>query len=386
MAVALDFAVLTRLAAAVPALRRRVEGAGLAPEDLAEVAALSRVPVLTKDELLDRQRADPPFGGLLAPGARPRRVFQSPGPLYEPEADVEDPWRWAPALRAAGFGEGQVVLDAFAYHLSPAGVMFEEGLRALGCTVVPGGIGGMDLQADAIRDTGVTGFVGLPSYLKALLERHPDLRLERAFVTAEPLPPPLRAWLRDRVGVIRQGYGTAETGNCGFECEAEDGLHLPEDALVQVCALDDGRPLGPGEEGQVVVTLFRPDYAVVRLGTGDLSRLVADHCSCGRATPRLAGWLGRVGEAVKVRGMFLHPRQVRAVMDGLDGVAGYRFVVERPADRDELRVEVAPAAGAATAAVCELVRERVRSGLRFNAEVVAVDALPEDAAPLTDAR
>lgn len=379
-------AALPRLAAGVPALRRRVEAAGLRPEDLADLDALSRIPVLSKDELLERQRTDPPFGGLLAPGARPRRVFQSPGPLYEPEPDEADPWRWAPALRAAGFGEGQLVLNAFAYHLSPAGAMFEEGLRAVGCTVVPGGVGGADLQATAIRDLGVTGFVGLPSYLKALLERHDDLRLERAFVTAEPLPPALRAWLRERVGVVRQAYGTAETGNCGFECEAEDGWHVAEDALVQVCALDDGRPLGAGEEGQVVVTLFRADYAVVRLGTGDLSRLIDEPCSCGRGTPRLAGWLGRVGEAVKVRGMFLHPRQVRAVMDGLADVAAYRFVVERPADRDELRVEVVPAPGADGAELCAQVREAVRSGLRFNAEVVATGALDGDPPVLQDAR
>jgi phenylacetate-CoA ligase len=385
MAVGLDTAVLPRLAAAVPALRRRVEAAGLRPEDLDDVAALARIPVLSKDELLDLQHAEPPFGGLLAPGARPRRIFQSPGPLYEPEPDEADPWRWAPALRAAGFAEGQVVLNAFGYHLAPAGAMFEEALRAVGCTVVPAGIGNAELQAAAARDLGATGFLGLPSYLKALLERHEDLRFERAFVAAEPLPPALRAWLRERVGVVRQGYGTAETGNCGYECAAEEGWHVPEDALVQVCSLDDGRPLPPGEEGQVVVTLFRPDYAIVRLGTGDLSRFMTSPCSCGRDTPRLAGWLGRVGEAVKVRGLFLHPRQIRAIMDGLDGVERYRFVIERPADRDELRVEIVPAAGAEAAAVCDRVREAVRSGLRFSAHVVAVD-IDEDTPVLVDAR
>jgi phenylacetate-CoA ligase len=386
VAVGLDMAALPRLAAAIPALRRRVEAAGLRTQDLEDPEALARIPVLSKDELLELQQADPPFGGLLAPGSRPRRVFQSPGPLYEPEPDEVDPWRWAPALRAAGFEKGQLVFNAFGYHLTPAGAMFEEGLRAVGCTVVPGGVGSMELQAAAIRDLGATGFVGLPSYLKALLERHDDLDLERSFLAAEPLPPSLRAWLRERVGTVRQGYGTAETGNCGFECEAEDGWHVPEDALVQVCALDDGRPLGPGEEGQVVVTLFREDYAIVRFGTGDLSRLVAEPCPCGRDTPRLAGWLGRVGEAVKVRGMFLHPRQVHGVMDGLDGVAAYRFVVERPADRDELRVEIVIAGGSDAAAVCERVREAVLSGLRFNVQVVAADSLAEDRPVLDDAR
>jgi phenylacetate-CoA ligase len=385
VAVALDAAALPRLAAAVPALRRRIEAAGLRPDDLADLEALARIPVLSKDELLELQHADPPFGGLLAAGARPRRIFQSPGPLYEPEPDEEDPWRWAPALRTAGFAPGQVVLNAFGYHLTPAGAMFEEALRAIGCTVVPAGVGSMELQAVAARDLGATGFVGVPSYLKALLERHDELRFERAFVAAEPLPPSLRAWLHRRVAVVRQGYGTAETGNCGFECEAEDGWHVPEDALVQVCALDDGRPLAAGEEGEVVVTLFREDYAVVRFGTGDLSRLVAERCPCGRDTPRLAGWLGRAGEAVKVRGMFLHPRQVRSVMEALDGVERYRLVVERLEDRDELRVEIAPVAGAVAATVCERVREAVRSQLRLNAHVTAT-ALDEGAPTLVDLR
>lgn len=386
MAVAPGLEILPRLARDVPALRRRVEAAGLRPDDLADPDGLVRLPVLSKDELMELQHANPPFGGLASPDARSRRIFQSPGPLYEPEPDEEDPWRWAPALRAAGFAEGQVVLNAFGYHLAPAGAMFEEGLRAVGCTVVPGGVGSIDLQAAAVRDLGVDGFVGVPSYLKSLLERHEDLRLERAFVAAEPLPPGLRTWLRSRVGVVRQGYGTAETGNCGFECEAEEGWHLPEDALVQVCSLDDGRPVEPGDEGQVVVTLFRSDYVVVRFGTGDLSRLMTEPCPCGRPTPRLAGWLGRVGEATKVRGMFLHPRQVRTVMDAVDGVEAYRFVVERPADRDELRVDVVPAADADVDAVRDHVREAVRSGLRFSAAVVAVAEVDPDGPLIADAR
>jgi phenylacetate-coenzyme A ligase PaaK-like adenylate-forming protein len=380
---------LPRLAAAVPAFARRVAAAGLDPVDLRDVDALSRIPVLAKDDLVSLQAEHPPYGGLLADDARPRRVYQSPGPLYEPEPDEVDPWRWAAALEAAGFHSGEVVLCAFGYHLSPAGAMFEEAARALGCTVVPGGIGNVDLQARACRDLGATGYLGLPSYLKKLLEAlevQGEVTLQRAFVSAEPLPGSLREWLRARVPVLRQGYGTAEAGNLGYECEAEEGLHVPDDALVQVCSLDDGRPLAAGEEGEVVVTLFREDYAIVRFGTGDISAFLEQPCPCGRPTPRLAGWLGRVGEAVKVRGMFLHPLQVRAAMDGADHVVAYRFVVDRHEHRDELRCELQPSRGADTAALIAGVRERIRDALRFNAHVVVADSLDPAGPVLVDAR
>jgi phenylacetate-CoA ligase len=383
--------VVPKLAAAVPAFARRLADAGVNPRELLDVEALSRVPVLAKDELISLQTETPPFGGLLAAGARPRRVFQSPGPLYEPEPHERDPWRWGPALEAAGFAAEEVVLCAFGYHLSPAGAMFEEAATALGCTVLPGGIGNVELQARACRDLGVVGYMGLPSYLKKLLEaiergNGEGKPLRRAFVSAEPLPGSLRDWLRERVSVVRQGYGTAETGNLGYECEAEEGLHVPEDALVQVCALGDGRPLPAGDEGEVVATLFREDYAIVRFGTGDLSAFLEEPCTCGRRTPRLAGWLGRAGEAVKVRGVFLHPRQVRAAMEGAANVVAYRFVIDRADERDELRCEVQLSDGADQAAVLAGVRDRIRSGLRFNAEVVAVDSVDPAGPLLVDAR
>jgi len=387
-----------RVAAVLPGAARRVEvfearlkEAGLAPDDLVDVASLDRLPVLSKDELVDLQAADPPFGGLLAPGASLRRLFQSPGPLYEPEPDEPDPWRWVSALAAAGFRPSDVVLNACGYHLTPLGAMFEQALFALGATVVPAGVGSKDLQARACRDVGVTAYVGLPSYLKALLEQAEELglppeQLERAFVIAEPLPASLRAWLEERVPVVRQGYGTAEAGNLGFECDELEGLHLPDDALVQVCDLTTGEALWDGREGQVVVTLFRPDYPLVRLGTGDLSAFLTEPCRCGIPTPRLAGWLGRVGEAVKVRGMFLHPRQARAALAELPGLESSRFLVDRSEHRDTLRCEVVPVAGADAAGLAEAVRERIRSGLRLNAEVLVVAELDPDGPTIVDLR
>ena len=386
------FEVLRPAANTVPALTARLGEAGLVPDDLVDVAALDRLGVLSKDDLIDLQAKDPPFGGLLAPGAKVRRIFQSPGPLYEPEPDEADPWRAAPALEAAGFGPGDTVLNCFGYHLSPAGVMFEEGAKALGCRVVPAGVGNFELAVRAARDLRATAYIGLPSYLKALLEKAddlggPPLRFERAIVTAEPLPPSLRSLLEERVPVVRQMYGTAESGTLGFECQAVSGLHVPSDALVEVCNLDDGSPCLDGGEGQVVVTLFSAHYPLVRFGTGDLSAFAPGECSCGRDTPRLVGWLGRSGEATKVRGMFLHPRQVTAVMAQVPSVSAYRFLIDRVEHRDVLRCEVVPAAeGIDHSHLASEVHDTIRSGLRFDVEVQVVTALEAGAAPITDLR
>jgi phenylacetate-CoA ligase len=386
------FEVLRPAAAEVPALAARLADAGLVPDDLVDVTAVDRIPIVSKDDLVDLQAKDPPFGGYLAAGTPVRRIFQSPGPLYEPEPDVPDPWRTAPALEAAGFGPDDVVLNCFGYHLTPAGVLFEEAARALGCRVVPAGVGNFDLTVRAARDLAVTGYVGVPTYLKALIDKAeelggPPLRFERALVSAEPLPPSLRTWLEERVPVVRQMYGTAESGLLGFECEAVSGLHVPSDALVEVCGLDDGVPRLDGGEGQVVVTLFSAHYPLVRFGTGDLSAFASGPCACGRTTPRLVGWLGRTGEAVKVRGMFLHPRQVTAVMSQVPSVAAYRFLIDRVDHRDVLRCEVVPAAeGIDHAHLTAEVHDTIRSGLRFDVEVSVVTALEAGAAPITDLR
>ena len=372
--------LVRRAASAVPAFAERVQAAGLSVDQLA-AGDLAGLAVLTKDEVLARQQSQPPFGGMLADGAVVRRIFQSPGPIYEPELDLPDPWRWAPALTAAGIGTGDVVLNCFGYHLSPAGAMFEEGCRAVGATVVPGGIGNQDLQARAIADLGVTAYVGLPSYLKALVDRFDELkldagrwRLDKALVTAEPLPDSLRSLLEERVATVLMSYGTAEVGLIGYETSPGSGLVPAPGVLVEVCDLDSGDPVAEGE-GQVVVTLMRPEYPLIRFGTGDLSAWTAG----ADGSARLAGVLGRVGEAVKVKGMFLHPRQAAAVMNGLAGVAAWRFVIDRVDHKDELACEVVLGeADAALDDVVTRVRAAVRAGLRFAAEVRTVESLPDD--------
>ncbi|NPA93655.1 MAG: phenylacetate--CoA ligase [Chloroflexi bacterium] len=382
--------LIAHLTAHAPAFARRMEAAGLTPEDIRTPDDLARIPVLRKDDLIALQAENPPFGGLLAVEISAlKRVYQSPGPIYEPEANVPDYWRWASALRAAGFHPGDVVLNAFGYHLTPAGAMFEEGLRAVGCTVLPGGVGNQEQQVRAMHALGVTGYVGLPSYLKALLDKADalglPLKVEKAFVTAEPLPPSLRAELQQRgVTTVRQGYGTAECGNLGYECEAENGWHVPDDVIVQICDINTGQPLPPGEVGEVVVTVLHDTYALVRFGTGDLSALATEPCTCGLESPRLVGWLGRVGDAVKVRGMFLHPRQLRDLMARFPEVERWQAVITREAHKDYLTLEiVAPHAAESLEAT---IAETARDALKFRLEVRRVASLPDDAAPIRDTR
>lgn len=372
---------LARARGRVATLDRRIAEAGLA-DGVADLDQLDAVAVLTKDELPDLQRSAPPLGGLVADDARVVRLFASPGPIYEPQLDGADPWNWAPALRACGIGAGDVVLNCLSYHLSPAGMMFDEACRAVGAVVVPGGVGSADVQAQAVADLGVTAYVGLPSYLRSLVERYDALgldeqqwRMESALVTAEPLPDPLRAALRERVPTVLMAYGTAEAGLIGFETVPGGGLVVPSEIYVQVCDPGTGAAVPAGESGEVVVSTLTPDYPLMRFGTGDVSRWTLG----AEGDLRLAGVLGRVGAAVKVRGMFLHPHQVREVVGGLlrDGVTGARFVVERHGDRDVLHLELVATQDCDHDETARSAADRARRMLRVGPEVRFVDEIEE---------
>jgi phenylacetate-CoA ligase len=364
-------------AARVPAFAARLAAATLDPAAVRGADDISRLAVFTKDQLLAAQRAAPPFGGNIAVDAVLRRVFCSPGPLYEPQLASSDPWRWVAAVRAAGIGPADRVLNCFSYHFSPAGAMLEEGCLAVGAAVIPAGVGNQDLQVQVAAEVGATAYVGLPSYLKALVdkasERGVPWTIRRALVTAEPLPDSLRSWLEVHVPVVLQAYGTAEAGLLGYETAPRSGLQVPDDVLIEICDLDSGAPRLDDGIGQVVVTLFDPQLPVVRFGTGDLSAWTVGPDN----SLRLAGVLGRFGEAVKVRGLFLHPRQAAAALAPVAGIARYRFVVARVDHQDALRCELVPDAGVDPTQLAASAREQIRAQLRFAAEVVCVAELPD---------
>lgn len=369
-------------------IARRLKDAGLRPESVRDYAGLIALPVQSKDEVRLAQLADPPFGGLLSAEARPRRIFQSPGPLYEPQLDGDDPWRWGQALAAIGIGSRDVVMNCFGYHLSPAGVMFDEACGSVGAGVVPGGIGSAELQARAVHDLPLTAYVGLPSYLKVLIDsfKSADLdpqrwEIHRAVVSAEPLPDTLREELKAAVPHVISAYGTAEAGLIGYEDAPGAGLIIPEGVLVEICDPISGEPVYD-REGQIVVTLFRQDYPMIRFGTGDISAWVTGT----DGTLRLAGVLGRVGDGIKVRGMFLQPDQAYRHIAGRPGVGQFRLVVDRVDHRDSLTVEVVLEDGADERTTLNDVRSRVRDGLRFACDVVAVPSLAESSGSIVDHR
>lgn len=378
-----------------PGVRQIMERVAVTPRSIQGVNDLVKIPVTRKDDLIELQRANPPFGGFLGiPVEQVKRLYLSPGPLYDPEGPEPDYWRWAQALHAAGFRAGDIVQNTAAYHLTPLGFMLDDGLRKLGCVVIPSGPGNTESQAQIIRELGVTGYVGVPSYLMTIIEHiekqgldwQQATRLTKAFVVAEPFPPSLRQALAERGIAAREGYGTAETGNLGFACEAASGWHVPYDVLVQVVDINTSEPLDHGQEGEVVVTVFDPTYPLIRFGTGDLSALNLEPCSCGRTTPRLVGWLGRVGQAVKVKGMFVHPRQLAQALGGFSSVHRYQGVVTREGHRDELTVRIEPQQGQSLDEGA--ISQALQAALKLRVQVVVVKSgvIPDGEPLLTDAR
>ncbi len=373
-------------------IERRLARAGVRPADVGGVADLGAVPVLAKDELPELQAADPPFGGMLAvaPGSL-ARIHRSPGPINDPQGTGADFSRLRTALEAAGFGPGDVVLNSFSYHLTPGGLMLDGGLRAAGCVVIPGGSSAIAAQTEAALAAGATGYTGIPQVLLTLLERAEEsgrpLGFARALVTGAALPPSLRARLQDGFGVdVYQAYAAADTGLIGYECAEKDGWHVAPEVVVEVLLPGDDRPAAEGEAGQVVVTSPNEVYPLVRFGTGDLSAWNRAPCLCGRPGPRLAGFLGRVGEGVKVRGMFVHPRELAAALGPDPAVVRYQAVVSAEGARDvfTVRVEAAPGRVIDAAGLAGRIREVVK--IRPAVEVVPSGTIPDEARPLVDAR
>jgi phenylacetate-CoA ligase len=357
-------------------------------------AALAALPVTRKSELVALQKRTPPFGGFAATAwGTAHRVFASPGPLYEPGGAAPDDWRLARALFAAGFRRGDLVHNAFAYHMTPAGAMVESGAIALGCTVFPAGTGQSEQQVQAMADLRPHGYVGTPSFLKILLDKADALGVRvgsvtKATVSGEAFPAALREAFAARGIDAYQLYATADVGSIAYETPARAGLVVDEGVLVEIVRPGTGDPVPEGEVGEVVVTtLFTDDYPLIRFGTGDLSALIPGASPCGRTNVRLRGWLGRADQTTKVRGMFVHPAQVAEVVARHGGVGRARLVVDRQADGlDAMTLEIEAAEGAALdhGAVVASLREITK--LRGDVRLVAPGSLPNDGKVIDDRR
>jgi len=356
-------------------------------------SALAAVPVTRKSELLDLQKAARPFGGFAASGwGAVRRVFASPGPIYEPEGAAPDWWRLARALFAAGFRPGDLVHNCFAYHFTPAGSMLETGAHALGCAVFAGGIGQTEQQVQAMAELRPAGYVGTPSFLKIILEKADEQgvalpSLVKALVSGEAFPNALRDQLAGRGIAAYQVYATADLGNIAYESPARSGLVVDEGVLVEIVRPGTGDPVADGEVGEVVVTaLANDDYPLIRFGTGDLSAFLPGPSPCGRTNARLKGWLGRADQTTKIKGLFVHPSQVAAIVRRHPEIAKARLVVDNPGGNDRMTLHVeSPGAKALPA---DAIVASIRDVTKLRGEVALRDpgALPNDGKVIDDLR
>jgi phenylacetate-CoA ligase len=378
-----------------PGMRRRLETAGLQPGDLRDPDSLAKLPVMKKSQMPDLQQADPPFGGFCTvPLGKLRRIFRSPGPIYEPMGPETGGFHAEAGYYAGGFRPGDIVLQTFSYHLVPAGHEIDESLQLIGCVVVPSGTGNTETQIQIAKSVGATGFVGTPSFLMTLLKRAEEMKVGRlpfevAQVGAEALPESLRRSIEDDYGVItRQGFGTADIGMVAYECVEKTGMHLVDEAIVQVCDPETGQPLPIGQIGELVATVNNRTYPMIRFGTGDLTVVTDERCPCGRTAARMLGWRGRADEVTKVRGMFIHPRQADEVAARVTGVVRYQVVVGREGHQDTLTMvtELGPGAAAEKArpALEAAIRDIMK--LRGSVEVVPSGTIRDGAKKIDDRR
>jgi len=360
-------------------------------------AALAKLPVTRKSDLAELQRAIPPLGGLNAtPIEKLAKLFASPGPVYDPEGRGADWWRTARSIYAAGFRPGDLVLNGFSYHFTPAASMVEAGARAVGCTVVPGGTGQTEMQVAAIRDLRITGFGGTPSFLKLIVEKADEMKadiasLNKAIVGAEYLPPALRQAMAARGIRVLQLYATADIGLLAYESAMPDGkvnegMILDEALILEIVRPGTGDPVPAGEVGEVVVTSFNADYPLVRFATGDLSAVLPGTSPCGRTNMRIKGWMGRADQTTKVRAMFVTPKQVGEVLRRHKEVLKARLVVggETGNDSMTLKCEVKERSAGLAEAIVASIRDVTK--LRGEVELVAPGTLPNDGKVIDDTR
>ena len=382
-------------AKAAPGWARILEG--VHASGITSRTALAQLPVTRKSDLKDLQHTDAPFGGLTTTPVRQlRHLFMSPGPIFDPEGQGQDWWRFARPMAAAGLRRGHIIQNCFSYHFTPAAFMAEGGAAKLGCAVIPAGIGQTEMQVQAMAELKPDAYIGTPSFLKIIIEKAREMgadigSVQRAVVGAEALPPSLRKWLQDNgVPCVLQMYGSADVGNIAYETQTggqvNPGMILDEDLILEIVRPGTGDPLAEGEVGEVVITSFNPDYPLIRFGTGDMSAVMPGISPCGRTNTRIKGWMGRADQTTKVRAMFVHPSQVADVVKRYPQIAKARLVVsgEMANDVMTLYCEVDDPAAISAEAVVETIRDVTK--LRGEVKFVGRGTLPNDGKVIEDAR
>ncbi len=382
-----------------PAVKKKLDRAKVKPGDITTAKDLDKLPITQKADLIGLQKKNPPFGGLNGvPPEELSRIFVSPGPIYEPGEITYEDSRWAQGLYAGGFRAGDLCQITFSFHLVPFGFMLDSSLKLLGCRTIPAGVGNTEIQVQIMKDLKVTGFLGTPSFLFSALQKakemgfnpKKDLALETAFVAAEMLPESLRDSLESELGLmVRQSYGTADIGCLGFECIEKNGMHFPDDCIVEIVDPRTGKQGGPGEIGEVVGTCFNKVYPLIRFGSGDLSYFSDEPCPCGRTSPRLMKIVGRVDQMTKVKGMFIHPGLVDIVAAKFSEICACQVVVTREGHQDKMtfRAELTqpcPDPKKLTESLKKMIQEILR--IRGEVQFLPKGSLPKEAKKIEDKR
>jgi phenylacetate-CoA ligase len=363
------------------------------PSEVASRAALAKLPITRKSELKDLQKALPPLGGLNAiPVGKFKHLYVSPGQIYDPEGFSNDWWRSARALFAAGVRAGDLAINAFSYHFTPAGSIMETGAHAIGCAVIPTGVGQTEMQVATVADLGANVYIGTPSFLKLIVEKADELKtdlscLRKAAVGAEYLPPALRKAMGERGIRVLQNYGTADLGLVAYESEAMEGMILDEGVLLEIVRPGTGDPVPTGEVGEVVITTFNRDYPLIRFATGDLSAAMPGVSPCGRTNTRIRGWMGRADQTTKVRGLFVHPRQVAEIVKRHATIGKARLVIDNAGGQDRMVLQC-ELTGSPDEALMKTIAESIRDITKLRGEVAyaAAGSLPNDGKVIEDTR
>ena len=362
------------------------------PEDIVDAKAYSKIPLTRKSELIKLQQDNRPPGGFTANNVSPfTHIYASPGPIYEPGFAVADFWRLARSLYASGFRSGDLVHNSFSYHLAPAGMMLESGAHALGCAIIPAGVGQTELQVQTIADLKPQAYVGTPSFLKIILEKADELKtdassIKKALVSGEALPQQLRDSFSEREVRVQQCYATADLGLIAYESSAQQGLIVDEGVYLEIVRPGSGDLVEDGEVGEVVVTSLSREYPLIRFATGDLSAIMSGVSPCGRTNRRIKGWMGRADQTAKVRGMFVHPEQVNKVIERHTEIVRARLVIDwiEQADAITLKCETTFRDESLISAIAFSIRDICK--IRGNVELLAVNDLPNDGKVIDDIR